>query len=378
MMRLRRGWRLLHRWVGLGFGWLLIASAITGSLLVFARPIDVALHPELFRSSSPSRAALQPVVSRLRAEFGPDAAFNLRLPTQATESLQVAVSGPWSGTVYFDAASGMELGRRATGQGFFNALFELHSALYSGDRGRAILAFAAMVYCFMLLSGLVLWWPVRWARAFIVRTRMGSAVAVPDLHRVAGATLGLLVLLAVASGAYLAWRPLAGWVTTLSGGAPPAAPAPVALPPPHVPTAPVDLAVQRVGAHWPGAVVSVVHVPPRTLAATRARLRLPEDPHPIGMSTAWLDPASGAVRTARSWTELDAGTRAFSILYPLHTGSLYGLPTLLLTLVTGLALAGFGCTGLVVWWQRRGRAPRNTAWQRRKSSKGAERREPLE
>ena len=204
----------------------------------------------------------------------------------------------------------------------------------------------------MLLSGLVLWWPVRWARALSVRTRLGSAVAVPDLHRVAGATLGLLVLVAVMSGAYMAWRPLAGWVTAISGGAPATAPPTIALPPLQARTASVDLAVRRATEHWPGAVVSVVHIPPRTLAATRVRLRLPGDPHPIGMSTSWLDPVSGSVRAARSWTGLDAGTRAFSIVYPLHTGSLYGLPTLLLGLAGGLALAALGCTGLVVWWQR--------------------------
>lgn len=353
MIRLRRGWAIVHRWVGLTFGCLLIVSAITGSLLVVARPVDVAMHPELFRSSGDSRVALQAVVSSLRAEFGPDAAFNLRLPTRAPESLQVVVSGSWNGTVYLDAASGRELGRRSTGEGFFNALFELHSSLYAGDTGRALLAWTALSYCAMLLSGLVLWWPARWARAFSIRARPGGGVAMMDLHRVTGAVLGLLVLVGVVTGAYMAWRPLAGWVTSIGGGAPSAPPVSDAPPDPRVVTAAVDTAVQRAREHWPGAVLSVVHVPPRSVAATRARLRLPDDPHPIGMSTAWLDPLSGRVRAARRWTELDAGSRAFSIVYPLHTGSLLGLSTLLLTSAGGIALALLGCSGLWLWWRRK-------------------------
>jgi uncharacterized iron-regulated membrane protein len=353
MKRLRHGWRVLHRWVGLSFGCLLLVSAVSGIVLVFARPLDEALHPELFRSSGESRVALQTVVSRLRAEFGPEATFTLRLPVRGDGSLQATVSGPWHGTVYIDGASGKELGRRAAGEGFFNVLFELHGTLYAAEGGRATLAAAALAYCAMLLSGIVVWWPVRWDRAFCVRTRLGTAVALSDLHRVAGATLGIVVLVGVVSGAYLAWRPLAGWVTAIGGGSPAAAPPAIAPPPLHAVEAPVDAALARAGEHWPGGIVSVVHVPPRSLAATRLRLRLPDDPHPIGMSMVWLDPLSGHARAARRWTELDAGTRAFSFIYPLHTGSLFGFPTLLLTIVGGIALGGFSLTGVWLWARRR-------------------------
>lgn len=352
MVRLRVGWRILHRWLGISFGCLLLSAGLTGSLLVVARPLDVALHPELFRSSGASRAALQPVVSRLRAEFGAAAAFNLRLPPRPLESLQVAVSGPWNGTVYLDAASGRELGRRASGQGFFNALFEFHSTLFAGDSGRTLLAGAALAYCAMLLSGLVLWWPSRWERAFAVRTRMGGTLALMDLHRAVGATLGLLVLVSVVSGAYMAWRPLSVWVTSIAGSASPPVPQTNAPQPGGLVTAAVDVAVQRVREHWPEGVVSVVHVPPGTLAATRVRLRLRDDPHPIGMSTVWLDPRSGSVSAARRWSELDAGNRAFRIMYPLHTGDLFGVATLLIAFVGGVALAGFGASGLWLWGMR--------------------------
>jgi uncharacterized iron-regulated membrane protein len=351
--RLRRFWLMLHRWVGLTFGCLLVVAAITGSLLVLARPLDAAMHPELFRSNGALRAPLQSVVSRLRAEFGADAAFNIRMPMRVDESLQVTISGSWNGTVYLDSVSGRELGRRGIGQGFFNVLFELHSTLYAGDNGRAILAWAALAYCTMLLSGLVLWWPVRWSRAFSIRARSGLAVTLSDLHRVAGAALGLLVMVSVLTGAYMAWRPLAAWVTYLSGGPPASLPTAKRGPVITAVTANIDAAVQRAGEHWPDAIVSVVHVPQRSLAVARVRLRLPDDPHPIGMSTVWLDPVSGGIREARRWAELDAGSRAFSIIYPLHTGSLSGLATLLVTFIGGLALAGFGCTGIWLWWQRR-------------------------
>lgn len=352
MMRLRRYWLVAHRWIGLGFGCVLLLAAITGSLLVLARPLDEAMHPRLFRAQGTAPAVLQPIVSRLRAEFGADAAFNIRLPAHPGESLRVSVSGPWNGTLFLDPASGLEAGRRAAGEGFFNVLFELHSSLYAGDTGRAVLALAALAYVAMLLSGLVLWWPRRWRRAFAVRTRSGPTVALLDLHRVAGAALGLLVLVSVVTGAYLAWRPIAGWVTAASGQSPRPVTAP-RVEASGVASVSIDTALLRAQVHWPDAHVSAVHVPPRSLAAARARLRLPDDPHPIGMSTVWLDPASGRVRAAGRWSELDPGNRAFSFLYPLHTGDLAGAATSFAILLAGIALAGVGCTGLWMWYRRR-------------------------
>lgn len=352
---------VLHRWVGLTFGCILVFVAITGSLLVVAKPLDEALHPELFNSSGLMRAPLQPMVSRLRAEFGPQAAFNVRLPADGRQSLQVAVSGPWAGTVFVDAATAQELGRRAADKGFFNTLFELHSTLYAGDMGRATLACAALVYCLLLVSGLVLWWPRSWEHAFAVRVRLGSTVALRDLHRAAGAALGLLVLVSVVTGAYMAWRPLANWVTYMSGSQVAASPPLKTASDPMAVPATVDAAVQRALEHWPGAKASVVHVPARSVLAARIRMRLPDDPHPIGMSTVWLDSPSGSVRQARRWSELEAGSRAFSIIYPLHSGSLFGVATLLGTFIAGVALAGFGCTGIWTWGQRRFKKQRSAS-----------------
>lgn len=357
---MRRLWTLLHRWVGLTFGILLLTAAVTGSLLVVARPLDRAFNSDLFKARSTEQAPLPAIVASLRAEFGPSAAFNIRLPLERGDSLQVVISGSWAGTVFLDPSSGRELGRRGAGDGFFNALFELHSTLYGGDRGRAVLAAAALAYVLMLLTGVVLWWPrdAQWKHAFSLRTRARASVLLFDVHRVAGATVGLLVLVSVASGAYMAWRPLAGWVTYLSGQPPPTSPPIVAANERYDGRDLLDTSVRNARANWPGAVVSVVHIPPKSSLPARVRLRLPDDPHPIGMSTVWLEPATGTVRSARRWSELDLGNRLYSVVYPLHTGELFGTFHVALTVATGIALIGLGGSGLWAWARRQIRSHR--------------------
>lgn len=355
--RLRRAWLPIHRWVGLACGVVLLFAAVTGSLLVLAKPADEVINGHLFRVPAAGQAPLQVVVQALRRDFGQQAGFVLRNLGHPGESLHVTVSGPWQGTVYLDPSTARQLGRRASGHGFFNLLFELHSTLYAGDIGRAVLASAALAYVAMLLTGAVLWWPARWSGSLSIRRNASLNLLLFDLHRVTGVVLGVLVLSAVASGAYMAWRPMAGWVTQLSGHAQVPAPAAVAPPPAAADDAEIDLAVRRAAQQWPGAWVGAVQVPPGNDNASRVRLRLPDDRHPVGMSSVWLDPRTGAMLASHRWSELDPGTKAYSFIYPLHAGGLAGTATLLLTFVGGLALAVHAGSGYLLWWRRRaGRA----------------------
>lgn len=350
-LTLRRCWLLAHRWLGLTLGMLLLVVAATGTVLVAAEPLDKVLHAHLFEAPGAGPAALDPVLQRLRTEFGAGVTVTLRPPREPDESLQAMVRGAWEGTVYFHPATAQELGRRAKDEGFFNLLFDLHSSLLAGDAGKPVLAAAALAYAVMLASGLVLWWPARWRHAWTVKTNAGLTRTLFDLHRVAGTLLGLLVLVAVVSGAYMAWRPLSAWVTGLSGEAPVRPPVvqPVAVTAP----VPLDQAVAAARSQLPAGFVGYVQVPPPGKGPIRVRIRLADDPHPNGLSSVWLHPDSGDVLAVHRWTQLDPGARGYAYIYPLHIGELAGTATLLATVVAGLSLAGYGVSGLWMWWRRR-------------------------
>jgi uncharacterized iron-regulated membrane protein len=87
----------------------------------------------------------------------------------------------------------------------------------------------------------------------------------------------------------------------------------------------------------------------------RVRLRLPDDPHPNGLTSVWLHPQSGAVLAAVRWDRLDLGSRAYAIVYPLHIGQWFGPPQQVLHALLGSALAMLAAAGLWLWWQRRPR-----------------------
>lgn len=353
---IRSLWLTVHRYCALGLGWLLASVALLGALLTVAKPLDRWLHPELFVQPTASVAAAAPLQlarTALASEFGPGAALTFRPPRAAGDTLWVRVRADWEGTVYFDAASGRELGRRGEHEGFYNFIFEVHSSLLLGDTGQAVLAGTAGTYLLLLLTGLVLWWPKRWPPSLRIRWAARNWKTVFDLHGTGGALLGVLGAVTVASGAYMAWPPLRPMVSSLLGDQPAAQPR--LAPGLGGAAAPLDPLVAQAQAGFPGAMVGYVIAGADASKPVRVRLKLPEDPHPNGLTSVWLHPASGAVLGVQRWDRLDAGHKIISVVYPLHTGELGGPPHTALVALLGLALAGLGGSGIWLWWRRRRR-----------------------
>lgn len=352
-MPARRLWLRLHRWVALSLGLLLALVALLGAALTVVEPLDRRANSPLFRvpdAKAPHPALLEGARARLRAEFGPAAALTFRPPREANDTLWAMVRGPWNGTVYLEPATGREVGRRGEHEGVFNLLFELHSSLLLDDLGKAVLAWLALAYLVLLVTGLVMWWPKKCRQGWRVELGRGTLRAWFDLHRVGGALLGLFAAVTVASGAYMAWRPLSSWVTAASGASP--------VRPPGVPSATasgrisLDAAVRQSRELFEGSFVGYVRVPGSADQAVRVRLKLPDDPHPNGLTSVWLHPTSGERLGIHRWNELDLGARAYSVIYPLHSGELGGGAHTVVNAVLGLSLFGLGASGLWLWWRR--------------------------
>jgi uncharacterized iron-regulated membrane protein len=362
VVNMRRIWVKIHRWVALSVGWILSLVGMLGAILILAQPLDKWMHPELFKAEVENSAAaisatqvtLEEMRKQLISEFGNKSNFTLRPPRVAGDTYWVIVRGePWSGTVYLNPTTGREQGRRGEYDGFVNFTFKLHSALLLKDTGKAILAWISLAYLILLISGLILWWPKRWPPSLRIELSKGLLRGLFDMHRIGGAVLGLLIALSVATGAYMAWRPLGQFVTTLSGSEvikPPVLSKEEAAKPAIVT---LDQLVARGRAVFPTDPITYVQLSAKPTQPVRLRLLLADDPHPNGLTSVYLHPKTGEVLAAYRWDQLDPGARAFSFVYPLHTGELGGIALEALTFLSGLALGMLGITGIWLWLRRR-------------------------
>lgn len=350
----RRAWFKAHTWLALSLGWLLAFNALLGAMLTVAKPLDQWFNSHLFVQSTEALAqplaSLDTLYKQLATELGPKANLTFRPPREPGESLHVYVSGSWEGRIYFDN-TGRELGRRGEIEGVYNLLFELHSTVLLGDFGRALLAAVALSYLLLLISGLVLWWPLRWPPSFKVRMNRGTFVALFDLHRTTGALLGLLIAVSVTTGAYMAWLPLRAAVSSLAGETQVKAPSVPkdSIKPPRLS---LDELVATAQTRFPGAMVGYVQTPGGADKAVRVRFKVEDDHHPNGLSSVWLNPYTGTILSTYRWNELDTGARIITVIYPLHTGELGGVALTIAVSLIGLLLAGLGISGIWMWTRR--------------------------
>ena len=361
----------LHRWLGLTLGLVLMSSGLSGALLVAARPLDgwVNAHLHEARGAPLDPRALDAAVERLRGEF-PGAELVVRLPRSVGRTVQVDVrDAAWHGQVFLDPAAGTERGRRGEAEGFANALFEWHSALLTDGGGKALLACAGAAGLAVSLLGFVLWWPRSgtWRNALNVRWGVNTTRTVLDLHRAGGALLGLAILVSLASGIYMAWRPLSGWLEDLSGSRTPPAPA-VAAGTDGAP-AEVSRLMSAAETALPEGRLSIVVLPARNDRAVRVRKQLPDETHPNGLSSVWLDPRSAAVLGVTRWRDGGTGLEGYEYIYPLHIGAIGGTWHRILVALCGLALFALGASGVWIWWKRGHRM----GWRERTQNRAAAR-----
>ena len=134
-------------------------------------------------------------------------------------------------------------------------------------------------------------------------------------------------------------------------------PAMIAAPPYQAARLPIS-AVLKIGQKaLPQARLIWIEVPPPGKGAYKLRMRQPGDPSPrFPHSFVHIDPVTGKVLAVEDAAKAGATTTINNWLHPLHDGSVGGLATRWLAVVTGLFPAFLFATGLLRWrWRSKSR-----------------------
>ncbi len=362
--------KLLHRWLGLTLGLLLVLAGLSGSLLVFEHEIDGALNPQLFHNRAPCAAPLDVdgAVAALHRQWPQAKVSFVTMPSHAGGSygMLFKAAGVADNEAMLDACSGALLGSRDRGAIAVDRLHLMpllqrwHLSLLQGKPGRAALGYLGLAWAALVILGLVLAWPARgsgaagWQRALRVRLGQNTYRSNYDLHRAAG-LLGSVVLLVWAlTGFYnglpeLA-RSLVGQVADVAGEH-----RSIALPPLGKGAAAISWnearAIAAQHTSHGASLVALSRQPDRGLF--QARLRRADDWQRTGSLRLFIDIRSGAVIETVNPLSGNSGDRFLAALFPLHSGQFGGAVGRWFVVLSGLLPALFFITGLTTWILRR-------------------------
>ncbi|SFG76441.1 PepSY-associated TM helix domain-containing protein [Pontibacter chinhatensis] len=233
-------WRKLfndvHLWLGIASGLVLFVVCLTGTIYTFKDEVEKLMDPGKYSVEVPANAqplAPNVLIAQLEQELkGSVVSLNIPEDKASTYSVGIApAKGPEGGkgegsskgkggeqgkgggggrpaTYYVNPYTGQVVGtpESATAE-FFTTVMKMHRwLLIEGDVGKIIVGASTIIFTFLVLTGLVLWFPVKrknWKQGLKIKTNAKWKRVNHDLHNTLGFYSSILLLIMALTG--LCW-----------------------------------------------------------------------------------------------------------------------------------------------------------------------------
>ncbi|MEM9354470.1 MAG: PepSY-associated TM helix domain-containing protein [Planctomycetota bacterium] len=358
----RRVWRW-HFYAGVFVGPIVSVVALTGFGYVFKREIEVLLYPDVLLASEPVRSEqpLDKIVASAEDSAGEGWSTRLvEVDVDQRRAFGVFLEGPEDShqRIFVDQYTAEPLGGLSE-DSLFPVLLKLHRQLFMGQFGRMLTELSTSWGVILVATGLYLWWP-RSARrnrsVWFPRVRGYNYASLRNLHAVMGAWASVpVVLIAVTGLVYSVYWGAGFWkVVDATGGGD-------LLPEWDAPALDEEALVEP----WGNALRAARREAPGLLytiensgKSDAVKMVYAGPLHGPSLTRILVvDAVTGSVHAASSFADFPAMGKWTSLNYPLHTGTILGLPSKLLWAASSLLLAFLPISGFLMWLKRK---PRGT------------------
>jgi Uncharacterized iron-regulated membrane protein len=355
----------LHLWLGLASGLVVLVVTITGSLLVFEKEIDEAVnHDFYFVQPQAQRVSLDEMLNNVAALHPGFTVTRMTLETDAPErsvlflskkgkALQYTAVNPYTGKVI----RSVNYNKR-----FYTVVLQLHRTLCMNETGKVITGISCLIFLIMIGTGLVLWWPRRW-RGLKQRLKVKWPASRKrlnwDLHAVGGFYLHLVMFAIAFTGLTWAYKWFNDGIFIVFDGKPY-----------KKMEAPANQVQQPVAV---GFYEQLYREANRQLPYKgELRFVLPEhDSLAIGVfkenyeasvsnvvDILYFEKGTGRLLKDHLYRNASTGWKVRRLMYPIHTGQIYGWPTRIIAFIACLVAASLPITGLYIWLGRKKKSAR--------------------
>ena len=158
----------IHLWLSVPFGLLITLICFSGAMLVFETEVMELCRRDLYyvEKAGPAPLPMSRLAEKVAATL-PDSVSvtGITASSNPERAWQVNLSKPRRASVYVDQYTGEVKGRYERAP-FFMTMFRLHRWLLDSMKpdgsifwGKMIVGTATLMLVFVLLSGVVIWWP---------------------------------------------------------------------------------------------------------------------------------------------------------------------------------------------------------------------------
>jgi uncharacterized iron-regulated membrane protein len=356
LVRLRRTWFQIHKWLGISLAILVIPISLTGAALVWHDWLDARLEPQRHQPIGPTAlppsayaAATRVVLSRddriATIRFDADQG-----PVMVTASKPATTAGgrPERTNVWLDPRDARVIDSASASSGPVQVMHVLHGSLMVPGWGRTIVGWVGVFMLISSLTGIWLWWPLSGSFSTGLRWRRRNTLNA-NLHYLTGFWIMIPLAMLSFTGAWISFPKVFGVFEARPAPSPQArAVAQRAQPLAETATS-IDQAVAAANAHATGPLTAITW-PTDQKPEWKISYQRPGGPADVtvadggGIAEAPKPPRPETLaRTMRRW----------------HDGTGMGPVWQVIIFLGGIIPALLSVTGTIIWW--RSRRPRAKA-----------------
>jgi uncharacterized iron-regulated membrane protein len=386
-------WRNIHLYLSLAAGIVIMIVCFTGATLVFEKELQMSIYPERYTvAPGENRVSIDDAVLSLQKNMKGISVTGVKVYSDPAHSIEISYSeerkekGNRDGQKKHEEKKSTEKEGNKKGEGkkpeagkgggggsqafvnpytgevislythrnsFFFTMFSLHRWLLAGDVGKLIVGISTSIFLFILITGIILWWPKTKAKLkqHLTLKWAGWKRINHDLHVVIGFYTAIFLFAFAFTG--LAWsfewfNNGIYWITGTENKRP--------EPPASVlaNTAPVgiDYILASARKEAPDAVSYSVNKPKDSTAAYAVTV-MPIDPiHEKASDQYFFDQYTGILLGTALYKDRNLGQRVRGIFYPIHVGSIGGTAGRIIAFLACIAGVTFPITGTILWINR--------------------------
>ena len=376
--------RRIHLYLSFAAGLVILICCLTGAILVFEKDLMMAFNKERYYvEATGTKLSADSLVSKVKQAY-PDAKINgIKLYEAADRSAEVSVGIPQKKeaktkapeqkskegakplppqrqpgfTIFVNPYNGRVLEKYSYSESNFYTVFALHRWLLGGNNsvGKIIVGISTLIFLFILMTGIVLWWPKTkkiLKKRLNIRWSSGWKRINHDMHLVFGFYSAIFLFIFAFTGLAWSFEWFNNGIYAVTGS-------PLKPPPPPKSTyfadakkISFDKALAAAQTIYPSAEFYNIALAKDSTEAINVSLLGHDAAHESATDAVYIDQYSGAVIGKQSFSERSLGAQVRSTFKPVHTGSIWGTPSKIIAFIVCLAGVTFPITGTIMWWNR--------------------------
>lgn len=354
--------RNIHLYLSLVCGIVIAIVCFSGAALVFEKEAQFLIYPNrYFVEPEVKKTSLDKTIENLKTEFPEAKISSVKVYENADQTTEINYSiGKGEGrennsTAFMNPYSGKLIETGSSRNSFFQTMFGLHRWLLADDTGKLIVGISTFVFLFILITGIVLWWPKNkesLKNRLLLNWSGGWKRINHDLHITVGFYSALFLFAFAFTGLAWSFKWFNDGIYWITGTENKQMKPPSSVVSDSGKQISLEEVYKIVKSKTPDSEFYTINKPKDKDGVFSVTVFRETAAHERATDQIFVDQYSGAVVGENLYENRNLGQRVRSIFYPIHVGSIGGFPGRLIAFLVCIAGVTFPITGVVLWLNR--------------------------